>query len=183
MRGRTRRDKSHIKCYNCNVYGHYAAECRKSKREKKPKIEVNLTQAQADGHEPALFLVECDGGKGGMFLLNDDNVMPIIKYVNEGGNANTNIWYLDNGASNHMTGHRAKFSVLDESVTREVRFGNGSTVTIKGKGTVSLNCKNGKARHLHEVYYIPSLYNNIISSGQLSEEGNKVFCRENICGS
>ena len=33
MRGRGR-DKSKIRCYNCHIYGHYAAECRKPKREK-----------------------------------------------------------------------------------------------------------------------------------------------------
>lgn len=35
-------------------------------------------------------------------------------------------------------------------------------------------CKNGEDRELQDVYYIPSLCNNVISIGQLSEEGNKV---------
>lgn len=59
-------------------------------------------------------------------------------------------------------------------MTGKVRFGDGSTVEIKGKGSVTFVCKNGEERTLREVYYIPMLYNNIISLGQLSEEGNKV---------
>ena len=35
-------------------------------------------------------------------------------------------------------------------------------------------CKNGETRKLHGVYYIPTLRSNIISLGQLSEEGNRV---------
>ena len=73
-----------------------------------------------------------------------------------------------------MTGQKGKFNELDETVSGEVRFGDGSTVTIKGKGSINFSCKNGEKRCLQQVYYIPSLRNNIISLGQLSEEGNKV---------
>lgn len=84
------------------------------------------------------------------------------------------MWYLDNGASNHMNGQRTKFRELDNSMTGEVKFGDGSMVDIKGKGSVTFVCKNGEERTLHEAYYIPMLCNNIIRLGQLSEEGNKV---------
>lgn len=86
----------------------------------------------------------------------------------------SNVWYLDNGASNHMTGTKSKFSNLNEDVTVQVKFGDGSTVKIKGKGNITFRCKNGEERMLKEVYYIPDLCNNIISLGQLFEDGNKV---------
>lgn len=58
-----------------------------------------------------------------------------------------------------------------------MKFGDayGSTVDIKGRGVVSFRCKNGEEKTLKEVYYIPTLCNNIISLGQLSEAGNKVI--------
>lgn len=77
-----------------------------------------------------------------------------------------------------MTGQKGKFCELDEGMTGVVRFGDGSTVQIKGKGSVELHCKNGETRYLREVYYIPSLCNNIISLGQLSEDGNKVVLQD-----
>lgn len=39
-------------------------------------------------------------------------------------------WYLDSGASNHMTGSKASFSKLDDDVTGTVKFGDGSRVAI-----------------------------------------------------
>lgn len=87
------------------------------------------------------------------------------------------MWYLDNGASNHMTGFRSKFKSLDESITGQVRFGEGSTVDIKGKGLISFKCNSGSELVFNEVYYIPDLCNNIISLGQLSEIGNKIVLK------
>lgn len=69
---------------------------------------MNLSQIDTDGDEPALLLSEYgEEGKESMILLNERNVIPELKHPE---NNNTSIWYLDNGASNHMTGQRGKFS-------------------------------------------------------------------------
>nr|GFC18638.1 zinc finger, CCHC-type [Tanacetum cinerariifolium] len=52
------------------------------------------------------------------------------------------IWYLDNGASNHMTRVKSHFKDINESVTGRVRFGDGSYVQIKGGGSILLGCRN-----------------------------------------
>lgn len=46
-----KRDKSNIRCFNCDVYGHFASECRKPKRNHED--QVNLMCAQDD--EPTLL--------------------------------------------------------------------------------------------------------------------------------
>lgn len=51
-----------------------------------------------------------------------------------------------------MMGLQSKFAKLDESVTGEVSFGDGSSVTIKGKGYVVLSYWNSEERTL--VRYI-----------------------------
>ena len=63
-------------------------------------------------------------------------------------------WYLDNGASNHMTGCREKFIELDNKITGSVKFGDGSTVKIWGKGSILFEWQNGEHRILTELYYI-----------------------------
>ncbi|MDV3180573.1 MAG: hypothetical protein Q8829_02740 [Candidatus Phytoplasma australasiaticum] len=40
-----------------------------------------------------------------------------------------------------------------------------------------MKCKDGHERVFNEVYFIPSLRSNIISIGQLTEEGSKVVIR------
>ena len=167
------RDRGKYKCFNCNKYGHFAAECRRPKREKESTNEAaNLSKAFED--EPALLLSDCQEKRQELVLLNE-SVVPVLSRDNQ-TKENSHMWYLDNGATNHMTGDREKFKELDERrVTGKVKFGDGSSVDIKGKGMIMFKCKNGEDRLLREVYYIPTLCSNIISLGQLSEEGNKVI--------
>lgn len=55
-----------------------------------------------------------------------------------------------------------------------MKLGDGSTILIEGKGSVYVECKSGEQLHLTEVYFVPSLSNNIISLGKLSEDGNRI---------
>ena len=84
-------------------------------------------------------------------------------------------WYLDSGASNHMTGSKEAFSELDDDVTGMVKFSDGSRVVIRGRGTIIFRCQNGEHRALTDVYYIPQLRSSIISIGQLDERGCEVL--------
>ena len=110
-------------------------------------------------------------------LLNEEAVISKLRSL-ASRKAKTNVLYLDNGASNHMTGERSVFKELDKGIIDQVRLGEGSTVNITGRGTISFKCKNSEERVLREVYFIHALCNYIISLGQLSEDGNRVV----LCG-
>ncbi|XP_074351878.1 uncharacterized protein LOC141691029 [Apium graveolens] len=142
------RDRSKVRCFNCSAYEHFAAECRKPKREKKAKNEVNL--AQINGDEPTLLLAKCKDVREGLVLLNEKSVTPRLNNTVNDSNVDSNIWYLDNGASNHMTEQRGKFKELDKGVNGQVKFGDGSTVKIQGRGSVQFTTSDGKECILRE---------------------------------
>jgi hypothetical protein len=93
-------------------------------------------------------------------------------------NMATHIWYLDTGASNHMIDGKAQFSELNLSVEGTVRFGDGRTVEIEGRGTVLFELKDSGHKVLTDVYYIPRLKSNTISLGQLAERGCKIVLKD-----
>ena len=101
-------------------------------------------------------------------FLNEKNVLP-DKYETNSGEEN--VGYLDNGASNHMTGDKRYFSTIDKTISGKVRFGDDSRIDIKGKGTISFTDINGDSRKMTDVYWIPDLKSNIISLGQATEAG------------
>ena len=44
-----------------------------------------------------------------------------------------------------MTGSKTALSELDSNVTGTVKFGDGSRVAIRGRGTIIFRCQNGTA--------------------------------------
>jgi hypothetical protein len=101
-------------------------------------------------------------------FLNEVNTVPEL-HLSEGGDPIGNMWYLDNGVSNHMTGDRHKLKELDHAITGKVCFGDDSIVEIQGRGTILFQGKFGDQWFLSDVYYIPKLRSNLISLGQLTE--------------
>ena len=77
---------------------------------------------------------------------------------------NKNIWFLDSGCGNHMTGNKEFFESLDRSIKSEVKLGNNEIVEVSGKGTINVITKHGK-KSISDVYFVPGLKHNLISVG------------------
>jgi hypothetical protein len=80
-------------------------------------------------------------------------------------NDKTDGWYIDTGATHHMTGRQEFFTELDSDVRGSIKFGDASNVEIKGVDSVIFVVESGEHRLLTGVYYIPALRNSIISLG------------------
>lgn len=157
-----KKDRSNVVCFRCDKAGHFASVCP----ERKQKLqEVNKVETQEA--DAALYMHE-------IIFLNEENLIP-KKYESDKGEEG--IWYLDNGASNHMTGVRSYFSELNENVKGKVKFGDGSCINIDGKGSIHFQGKTGEQQLLTEIYYIPGLKSNILSLGQATEYGCDVRMR------
>lgn len=90
------------------------------------------------------------------------------------------IWYLDNGANNHMTGNKNYFKTIDETITGKVRFDDDSRIDIKGKGNILFISQDGEVKMISDMYFIPDLKSNIISLGQENESGCEIRMKEDI---
>jgi hypothetical protein len=171
-------------CDNCGKIGHWAKDCRGKK-----KGAAHVAQAEEEEHALMYIAADVEVKAPDAFYSHlrsspplDESTVRVhldepkvhLHLSQEEEAVVSHRWVLDTGATNHMTGTRSIFTELNSGVTGTVKFGDRSVVDIQGKGTVLFACKSGKHRRLDGVYYIPCLTTNIISLGQMDEDGFKV---------
>ena len=110
------RDTSRVVCFRCDKTGHYAYLC--------PDLLLKLQETQENEAESTHEAEELMMNE--VVYLNEENVTP-SKF--ETHTDKDNVWYLDNGASNHMSGNREYFASIDEKITGKVRFGDDSRMS------------------------------------------------------
>jgi transposase InsO family protein len=186
--GQAKKDK----CKYCGKKGHWAKECRSRLRDEAHLARV--AQEEADDNEPMLLMARST-------LIPSLPSLPpavaspptspaysplrvveakVFAQLDGGDQRDDSIWYLDSGATNHMSGCRSAFLNIDTAIRGSARFGDGSEVEITGSGTVLFEAKTGEHIPLTRVYFIPKPTSNIVSLGQLEEGGCEVHIKHGV---
>ena len=165
-------DKSAIQCYNCQRYGHFAYECRNPKKPGKDRAYVAEATPAATASVSSSNTVVATLS---LLMAVVEEVSDLLLHGSEGGTSDPALWYLDTGATNHMTGRREFFNKLDDSITGSVKFGDNSRIQIEGRGEIEVNQKDGSMLRLGKVLFVPKLEANILSLSQLDEEGYRMI--------
>ena len=85
--------------------------------------------------------------------------------------SNETTWVVDSGASYHLTPDRKCFSSYRAGDHGVVKMGNESACGIVGIGDVCLTTSTGCKLLLKDVRHVPEVRLNMISAGQLDDEG------------
>lgn len=91
-------------------------------------------------------------------------------------------WYIDSGATRHMTNIDMEMENRREPIIREVKVANNERVKINHVGDVKCKINDGENfLTLKEVQYIPDLCVNLLSVSQMVKNGNTVIFDINGC--
>jgi transposase InsO family protein len=154
-----RYDKSNIQCHYCNKFGHFASECRKKQYDMNKQKAHFTNENQPNNGEENTILITC----------------------NVAQESSKEVWFLDSGCSNHMSGSKEMFATMDDSIKSEVKLGNDHRVSVMGKGSINIRTKQGEEKHISDVYYVPGLQHNLISIGQLVQKGYRIYFENGEC--
>jgi hypothetical protein len=153
------------RCYKCDRYGHKSSECRQGKKwsKKKPHKANVASRSQGEdsgSEEPGSDLFIADSG----FMSSE----------------NPDLWYLDSGASRHMTPDQSLLRDYREfKVPEPVRIGDGRVLNGMGIGTVKIKMNLGfggeKVVNMADVLFVPNLVCNLFSARAAAIKGNMII--------
>ena len=109
----TENDCSKVNCWNCQQFGHYAVMCPEKKK-KKGKNQNMAASAEVedftDRFDREFGFIACESSSAGSpaIEVQREHAFPSTSRASSG------VWYVDNGASRHMTGVSEYFSELSE---------------------------------------------------------------------
>jgi len=149
-RGRSSPGKAVVECYRCHRLGHFQFEC--------PEWGRRANFAEMDEEEELMLMA----------------------YIEHQGSSIEEVWFLDSGCSNHMSGNEEWFTDLNKNFKNTVKLGNDSRLTVTGKGNVRMKV-NGVTQVITDVYYVPELKSNLLSVGQIQEKGLTILIKDNVC--
>ncbi|KAL4353097.1 hypothetical protein GQ457_06G014620 [Hibiscus cannabinus] len=144
--------KKYIQCFYCKKFGHVKADCWKRPRQEQAR-----------------------------YVEQEDDEIKLFMAYQENAASHSNIWFLDSGCSNHMTGVKSMFNEIDETFKQKVTLGDNKQIQVEGKGNVAVKSSFGNVKLLYDVYYIPSLSQNLLSVGQLMATGYSIMFDDASC--
>jgi transposase InsO family protein len=91
-------------------------------------------------------------------------------------------WYIDSGASNHMSFHKYWFRDIKvvNNINLDVTCANNDKISSAGYGDVMIRL-NGEVLPIREVTYVPDLKVNLLSVSKMSERGWKICFDDERC--
>ena len=70
---------------------------------------------------------------------------------------------------------------LDRSYTSVVKLGDEKLRKFEGIGTVAVHTEEGNQKFIHDVLYVLSLSQNLLSVGQLLRKGYSLYFDDGVC--
>lgn len=100
------------------------------------------------------------------------------------GNFGKDEWYLDSGASQHMTVNAHWLSHKSSSDVGEIMVANSKEIKVECKGSLTMHTRAKGTDfdiEVNDVLYVPDLATNLLSVGVITNNGNSIEFDENEC--
>lgn len=152
--------KKELKCYECSEEGHKRSKCPRLKSNSKSNNENSRRQNNSGKNAHAFSAI---------FLA---------------GNFNKTDWYIDSGASSHLTVNIDWLSNRRQVDNASITVANNHNLPIECSGEIEMrSCIEGETKSIivYDVMCVPQLTTNLLSVSQLVRRGNTVLFDENGC--
>lgn len=144
--------KKNVKCYYCHQKGHWVKSCSKWIADGRPP------KPTSDSKKLASKDTSCTASFLGLLSVDVEVFSSQI---------NSDVWYIDNGASRHITMSNKNFVKFEQFESPHgITVANRKILSALGKGTLKIVTEvNGQKQYkeLIDVWYVPEISKNLFS--------------------
>lgn len=152
------RKKGALICYTCRQKGHKSTQCpEKSKQTNTGKVKSDKNKAKGQVALSAVFL---------------------------SGKYDSNDWFIDSGATRHMTMHRNWIRGTKKYGVEPIRAANNEIMRVECSGTVDFSANVDGERieiEFQDVLCVPELTTNLLSVSEITKKGKSVIFSPSGC--
>eukprot|EP00253_Pinus_taeda_P032414 PITA_32414 len=150
------------------------SEQRIRDRKGKPIMGQDHNAEASTSGDSCRFSKNCTRDKNSDFSMLASRLEEEVACV--ASSASSGVWYIDSGASWHMTGIWECFSdYQEERITFQITIGNEAKCTLVGKGTIVFQTETCERFRATNVLHEPGLGMNLLSVSQLQSKGYDVL--------
>ena len=155
-------DKINVDFYYRGKPGHHSKDCYKRKynesRQRNKRHNGNFVDKDTsinDGFKNLKLFVS----NAALSVENDDK----------------NAWFIDSGASLHMSCNKEWFDEYHENIDGTYVFlRDNRSLKVQGYGVIGVNLPNGQEKQIHNVMYVPDIKKNLIYVSTIVDQDLKV---------
>ena len=157
------KDKKGGADFHCEKKGYYILECRYLKNQMKDK-ELNTSEANVVDEIVA--------------MVSEMQIDMITEVHMASAAENSSKWWYDSDATIHVYNNKTLFKeYVEASNGLEVLMGNHNTAKVLGIRKVELVLSSGKKLILTNMYHVPDIKKNLVSTSLLSKNGVKAVLK------
>ena len=134
------------RCFECNQFGHIRVNCPRNKQSKQNVPKTWKKSASTN-----------------FAALSIDSVRTDV----------TKEWFLDSGATSHLTANRDWIKDFRSESDHEVGIANGTKLASTGSGVVSIPLTTGYTMDAQDVVHVPNLTLNLLSVHKMVKQGDR----------
>lgn len=94
---------------------------------------------------------------------------------------NTASWYLDSGATHHVSGEKSAFTSINPTSGAQIRSTGGHSHSVARVGNVALQLSSGEIKSINSVLYAPGITKNLLSVGALADQHKTLVFKSTGC--
>lgn len=161
------RNKRKSACFKSGKIGHWKRDCKQVQSDgSKQGRGDSSKQSQSDSSKQVSTLVS-------------------TLFISDNSEQSKDTWYLDSGATDHMSGDVHKFVDFRQFKSPvPIRVGNGNIINASGWGNVyvlAYDSKHWTCKYLKDVYLVPDLRYNLFSMRAALDKGLRLEAHNEEC--